>query len=139
MLKSGRRSSWFVDAKQTACRPEGMLLMIDAVLAVLPDDVTAMGGLTMGADPVAFAVAGQRLLEEAQDDGLVLDDQHPGHRHQPSTRTRPAPPGRIRPTGSASRPPARSTSTARPVSLAATTVTIPSPRLKTRSISPSGT
>jgi orotate phosphoribosyltransferase len=57
VLKSGRRSSWFVDAKQTACRPEGMLLMIDAVLAELPDDVTAIGGLTMGADPVAFAVA----------------------------------------------------------------------------------
>ena len=27
------------------------------MLAVLPDDVTAIGGLTMGADPVAFAVA----------------------------------------------------------------------------------
>lgn len=56
-LKSGRRSSWFIDAKQTTCRPEGMLLVADAALAVIPDDVTAIGGLTMGADAMAFGVA----------------------------------------------------------------------------------
>ena len=58
VLKSGKRSNWFIDAKQTACRPDGMLLVADALLAVLPDDVTAIGGLTMGADPVAFCTAG---------------------------------------------------------------------------------
>lgn len=57
VLKSGRRSDWFIDAKQTTCRPEGMLLVADAALAALPDDVTAIGGLTMGADAVAFGVA----------------------------------------------------------------------------------
>ncbi len=57
VLKSGRTSSWFIDAKQTTCRPEGMLLVADALLDVLPDDVDAIGGLTMGADAVAFAVA----------------------------------------------------------------------------------
>ena len=58
VLKSGRRSPWFIDAKQTTCRPDGMLLVADALLATLPDDVTALGGLTMGADAVAFATAG---------------------------------------------------------------------------------
>jgi orotate phosphoribosyltransferase len=58
VLKSGKRSSWFIDAKQTTCRPEGMLLVADALVAVLPDEVTAIGGLTMGADGVAFGVAG---------------------------------------------------------------------------------
>src|SRR5690606_32617130 len=57
VLKSGRRSNWFIDAKQTTCRPDGMLLVADAILAVLPDDVTAIGGLTMGADAAAFATA----------------------------------------------------------------------------------
>ncbi|HVL02984.1 MAG TPA: hypothetical protein VM386_00970, partial [Acidimicrobiales bacterium] len=57
VLKSGRRSSWFLDAKQTTCRPDGMLLVAEAALEVLPDDATAIGGLTMGADAVAFAVA----------------------------------------------------------------------------------
>ena len=58
VLKSGRPSNWFIDAKQTTCRPEGMLLVADALLAVLPDEVTALGGLTMGADAAAFATAG---------------------------------------------------------------------------------
>jgi orotate phosphoribosyltransferase len=57
VLKSGRHSSWFIDAKQTATRPDGLLLMAEAMLAVLPDDITAIGGLTMGADPVSFGVA----------------------------------------------------------------------------------
>jgi len=57
VLKSGRPSRWFVDSKQTACRPEGIIAIADAALAVIPDDVDAIGGLTMGADPVAFGIA----------------------------------------------------------------------------------
>lgn len=56
-LKSGKKSDWFIDAKQTTCRPDGMLLVADAALAALPLDATAIGGLTMGADAVAFGVA----------------------------------------------------------------------------------
>ena len=56
-LKSGRPSSWFLDTKQTACRPDGIVLVADAMLDVIPDDATSIGGLTMGADPVAFGVA----------------------------------------------------------------------------------
>ena len=58
VLKSGKPTTWFIDAKQTTCRPDGMLLVADALLAALPPDVTALGGLTMGADAVAFATAG---------------------------------------------------------------------------------
>jgi orotate phosphoribosyltransferase len=57
-LKSGKTSSWFIDAKQTTCRPDGMVLVADALLSVLPEDVTAVGGLTMGADAAAFGTAG---------------------------------------------------------------------------------
>jgi orotate phosphoribosyltransferase len=57
-LKSGAKSSWFIDSKQTVCRPEGLLLMADLALAAIPDEVTAIGGLTVGADPVAYGVAG---------------------------------------------------------------------------------
>jgi len=56
-LKSGRKSSWFIDSKQTACDPDGVLLMARAASAVIPDDATAIGGLTVGADPVAYGVA----------------------------------------------------------------------------------
>jgi orotate phosphoribosyltransferase len=57
-LKSGRRSSWFIDSKQTVCRPEAMVLVANGILAVTPPEVDAIGGLTMGADPVAFVTAG---------------------------------------------------------------------------------
>jgi orotate phosphoribosyltransferase len=56
-LKSGATSSWFLDTKQTACRADGILLVADAMLDVIPADADAIGGLTMGADPVAFGVA----------------------------------------------------------------------------------
>jgi orotate phosphoribosyltransferase len=56
-LKSGVKSSWFLDTKQTACRPDGILLVADVALELIPDDATAIGGLTLGADPVAFGVA----------------------------------------------------------------------------------
>lgn len=57
VLKSGRRSSWFMDAKQTACRPDGIRLVTEAALTVMGDEATAIGGLTVGADPVAYGVA----------------------------------------------------------------------------------
>jgi orotate phosphoribosyltransferase len=58
VLKSGRTSSWFIDSKQTVCRPEAMVLVAEGILSVVPDEATAIGGLTMGADPVAFVTAG---------------------------------------------------------------------------------
>ncbi len=58
VLKSGKTSNWFIDSKQTICRPEMMIVIADAVLSVVPDDANAIGGLTMGADPLAFITAG---------------------------------------------------------------------------------
>jgi orotate phosphoribosyltransferase len=62
-LKSGRQSSWFIDSKQTVCRPEAMLLVARGVLSVVPPEADAIGGLTMGADPVAFVTAGVAAAE----------------------------------------------------------------------------
>lgn len=80
-LKSGAKSTWFLDTKQTACRPEGLLAVAQVALPLL-DDADAIGGLTMGADPVAFglaAVAATRGLalrsfsvrKEAKDHGVT--------------------------------------------------------------------
>jgi orotate phosphoribosyltransferase len=57
VLKSGKPTDWFLDTKQTACRADGILLVAELALALLPDDITAIGGLTAGADPVAFGIA----------------------------------------------------------------------------------
>jgi len=81
-LKSGAKSTWFLDTKQTACRPDGVVLMADVALSLIPDEATAIGGLTVGADPVAYAVAaigatrGRHLAsftvrKEAKDHGVT--------------------------------------------------------------------
>lgn len=56
-LKSGRPSDWFLDSKQTACDPDGVQLMTAVASAVIPPDATAIGGMTVGADPVAYGIA----------------------------------------------------------------------------------
>lgn len=81
-LKSGRKSAWFLDTKQTACRPDGIRCVASVALELIPDEVTAIGGLTMGADPVAFgiaAIAAERgralrsfsVRKEAKDHGIT--------------------------------------------------------------------
>lgn len=60
VLKSGATSNWFLDAKQTVCRSEGIIAATDAVIeafADVLDDIDAIGGLTMGGDPVAYGIA----------------------------------------------------------------------------------
>ena len=57
-LKSGRKSSWFIDSKQTICAPEVMVDVASLMLERIPADVTAIGGLTMGADGATFITAG---------------------------------------------------------------------------------
>ncbi|HSL74781.1 MAG TPA: hypothetical protein VK853_09940 [Ilumatobacteraceae bacterium] len=60
VLKSGATSTWFLDTKQTACRSEGIIAVTDAVLEVFADvvdEIDAIGGLTLGADPMAYGVA----------------------------------------------------------------------------------
>ena len=82
VLKSGRTSTWFIDSKQTLCRPEGILAVADAALEVIPEEATAIGGLTMGSDPAAFGIAavaairGRRLRsfsirKESKDHGVT--------------------------------------------------------------------
>ena len=56
-LRSGEVSHYYVDARQTTFDGRGALLVAEAVLEVLHPDVVAIGGMTMGADPVAIATA----------------------------------------------------------------------------------
>ncbi|MDH3259429.1 MAG: orotate phosphoribosyltransferase [Acidimicrobiia bacterium] len=56
-LRSGAVASWYLDARQTTFDGGGGLIVADAVLEVLDGRVTAIGGMTMGADPIAVAAA----------------------------------------------------------------------------------
>lgn len=57
-LVSGRMSHFYVNCKPTTLSPRGMVLVGHLLFERLRNaDVTAVGGLTFGADPVAFAAA----------------------------------------------------------------------------------
>jgi len=56
-LSSGEVSGWYIDARQTTFDGWGAILVGEAVLAVIDPRVTAVGGMTMGADPIAVATA----------------------------------------------------------------------------------
>jgi orotate phosphoribosyltransferase len=61
VLASGRRSSYYIDCRPSTMSAEGMVLIGRMGLEALRRAgwrPTAIGGLTMGADPVAYAIAG---------------------------------------------------------------------------------
>jgi orotate phosphoribosyltransferase len=66
ILASGKSSDVYVDARLTTMSPEGMVLIGRLALAAInsrtwrPDSI---GGLTMGADPVSFAISHTSALK----------------------------------------------------------------------------
>ena len=56
-LRSGKTASWYLDARQTTFSGEGAWLVGAAVLDVLSPEIEAVGGMTLGADPIAMATA----------------------------------------------------------------------------------
>jgi orotate phosphoribosyltransferase len=59
-LASGKRSSLYIDARLTTMSPEGLALIGPLGRAAAREwggGVSAVGGLTMGADPIAYAIS----------------------------------------------------------------------------------
>jgi orotate phosphoribosyltransferase len=82
VLASGRESDFYVDCKRTTLTAEGHVLvgrlLFDRVrrIAPLPRGV---GGLTLGADPIASAVAMTSFLEGQAIDSFVVRKEPKGH------------------------------------------------------------
>jgi orotate phosphoribosyltransferase len=59
-LSSGRSSSLYIDARLTTMSPEGLRIIGSLALQTLEHTawkVQSVGGLTLGADPIAYAIA----------------------------------------------------------------------------------
>lgn len=67
VLASGRRSSLYIDARLTTMSPDGLALIgalgLTAVRTHFPS-ADAIGGLTLGADPVAYAISRESAASE---------------------------------------------------------------------------
>lgn len=59
VLASGKRSTFYINGKKVSLHPEGLWLIAKLLLEKLKahPEITAVGGLTIGADPLASAVA----------------------------------------------------------------------------------
>ena len=56
VLTSGRKAQYLVDAKRAILRPRGFLALARLVAEQAREwEATAVGGMTMGADPIACA------------------------------------------------------------------------------------
>ena len=59
-LASGKQSDFYIDARLTTMSPEGLLIIGSLALLTLRESgwkVDAVGGLTLGADPISYAIS----------------------------------------------------------------------------------
>lgn len=59
-LSSGKKSSLYIDARLTTMSPDGLALIGPLALRAIRDakwDADSAGGLTLGADPISYAIA----------------------------------------------------------------------------------
>jgi orotate phosphoribosyltransferase len=82
VLASGRKSSFYVDARLTTMSAQGLALIGRVGLRALrnrgwaPD---AVGGLTMGADPVAYAIAAASVQSPPQVEAFSVRKEAKAH------------------------------------------------------------
>lgn len=56
-LASGKESTYYIDGKRTTLDAEGGTISSILILRLLKEDITAVGGLSIGADPLASGVS----------------------------------------------------------------------------------
>jgi len=78
-LASGRSSDHYVNCKPVALSGSGLALLSPAMLALVETDAVAVGGLTLGADPLVSGVAMAAAQQGRALDALIVRKQAKGH------------------------------------------------------------
>lgn len=82
VLASGQRSSYYIDCRLSTMSAEGMVLIGRMGLAAIRAAgwrPRAIGGLTMGADPVAYAIAAASYGTDLQMDAFSVRKEAKAH------------------------------------------------------------
>lgn len=82
VLASGKSSDFYVDCKQTSLRAEGHFLigqLLRAAIDRIAPDAEAVGGLTLGADPLASAISLMSFLAGKPLHAFVIRKEAKGH------------------------------------------------------------
>jgi orotate phosphoribosyltransferase len=82
MLSSGKESDFYIDCKKTALTAEGHFLigrLLYAEIAKHSPEAVAVGGLTLGADPIASAVSLTSYLAGHPLSAFIVRKEPKGH------------------------------------------------------------
>ena len=79
-LSSGQKSTYYIDGKHTTLDSRGAFLVARIFLAMLADDVPdAVGGLTLGADPIVGSLLALAGMEDLELKGFIVRKQAKEH------------------------------------------------------------
>jgi orotate phosphoribosyltransferase len=79
-LASGKTSTYYINGKMTTLDARGAYLVARTFLAMIADDVPdAVGGLTLGADPIIGAMLALAGLEDLSLRGCIVRKQSKDH------------------------------------------------------------
>ncbi len=82
VLASGQESDFYIDCRQTSLSAEGHLLIGRLLLQSISENfprATAVGGPTLGADPLVSAVSLTSMLEGRPLDAFIVRKEAKGH------------------------------------------------------------
>ncbi|MEH2295970.1 orotate phosphoribosyltransferase [Nostoc sp.] len=79
LLSSGLRSSYYVNKTQVTLHPQGALAVGRLLFPLLPVDTEAVGGLTLGADPIVTAVSLVSVYENRPIPALIIRKEAKGY------------------------------------------------------------
>jgi len=78
-LSSGKKSEHYVNCKPVTLQGDALMFISWCMLECLEEDCDAIGGLTLGADPLVAGVAMVSAIEERYLDGLIVRKEPKGH------------------------------------------------------------
>ncbi|MGI0482815.1 orotate phosphoribosyltransferase [Geminocystis sp. CENA526] len=78
-LSSGQKSNFYLNCKQVTLRAEGALLVGKLMFSLLDENISAVAGLTLGADPLVTSVSLVSALENRPIHALIVRKEAKGH------------------------------------------------------------
>jgi len=78
-LSSGRTSEHYVNCKPVTLSGKGIALVSPMLLECVEDDSVAVGGLTLGADPLVTGVSQSAWFHDRNLDALIVRKEAKGH------------------------------------------------------------
>ena len=78
-LSSGKKSKHYVNCKPVTLQGDALMFISWCMLECLEEDCDAVGGLTLGADPLVAGVAMVAAIDERSLGGLIVRKEPKGH------------------------------------------------------------